>query len=153
MVFARAVLSPLTPRSHRQWICTPKAQLVSNWTLCLPCSIALQLQCVMCGVECIERVSKTVCVNGLTEMVAEGECWTLVAHISRWCYQGVTHVTQLPAAALSLKPHTPRPPALILPTTHLLSNRLPHCLIVSSRSHWNKYFKGKCYSGCGAIKK
>uniref|UniRef100_A0A4W5MS38 Thrombospondin-like N-terminal domain-containing protein n=1 Tax=Hucho hucho TaxID=62062 RepID=A0A4W5MS38_9TELE len=45
-------------------------------TLRLPCSTALQRQYVRCGayVGFIERMRRTVCVDGLTEMVAEGEC-------------------------------------------------------------------------------
>jgi hypothetical protein len=63
--------------------------LISNETLLLPCSIALQRQsqCVLCGayVGLIEGMRQTVCIDGLTETVAEGECWTFVAYISRWC--------------------------------------------------------------------
>jgi hypothetical protein len=33
----------------------------------------------------IDSMHQTVCVDGLTEMAAEGECWTFVAHISRQC--------------------------------------------------------------------
>jgi hypothetical protein len=49
--------------------------LISNET---SCSIAFQkqLQCILYGAYdgFIERVRQTVCVDGLTEIVAEGEC-------------------------------------------------------------------------------
>jgi hypothetical protein len=45
---------------------------ISNETLRLPCSITLQ--CIHCGVGFMERMHQTVCVDDLTEMVAEAEC-------------------------------------------------------------------------------
>ena len=62
-----------TPERHS---CTPER--LSNETLRMPCSTALQrqLQCVLCGayVGFIERMGQTVCVDGVPETVAEGEC-------------------------------------------------------------------------------
>ena len=63
----------------------------------------------------------TVCVDGLTEMVAEGECWTFVAHYPDDAAYHFAHDTVgvIEACYLVYIAHPPVPNALITPTVFL----------------------------------